>query len=424
MKHVLYIPSPKFSSFNIGPFTIRMYALCMLAAICAAIWVTTVRWKKWGGSFDQILDTAIVSVPAGIVGARLYHVLTTPERYFGSQGDFSAVFKIWEGGLGIWGAIIAGAIAAWAWCRHKHYPVLLLADAVAPALLIGQAVGRLGNWFNQELYGAPTTLPWGLKLNPSVKGVVGSSELCYDGRACPADTLFHPTFLYEMIWNLIGAAALIYFGKKFEQRLKSGAYFALYIMWYTLGRTWIEMLRIDYAHELFGIRINAWVSALVFVLGTVLFMELLHSGIDRATLVDKMKAVTELEIRQMEKLDARALKRASSHRARGSKSRHAKNEKSDAKEAFPEASSEFATADAANGGNRTDNINLSSKDEWAKSVLEEEEPVRPSQILRQSEQNNFAQGESAQPEFYAQQESRQDVQSESEQFNLSEESQN
>lgn len=230
MKHVLYIPSPKFSSFNIGPFTIRMYALCMLAAICAAIWVTTVRWKKWGGSFDQILDTAIVSVPAGIVGARLYHVLTTPERYFGSRGDFSAVFKIWEGGLGIWGAIIAGAIAAWAWCRHKHYPVLLLADAVAPALLIGQAVGRLGNWFNQELYGAPTTLPWGLKLNPSVKGVVGSSELCYDGRACPADTLFHPTFLYEMIWNLIGAAALIYFGKKFEQRLKSGAYFALYIM--------------------------------------------------------------------------------------------------------------------------------------------------------------------------------------------------
>ena len=162
--------------------------------IVLAVWITTTRWKKLGGNFDQVLDITLVSVPAGIIGARLYHIITTPERFFGPDGDWAEMFRIWNGGLGIWGGVLFGALAAWAWCRHKHYPMALLADAIAPGLLVAQAVGRLGNWFNQELYGAPTTLPWGLKLN--MEGTaIGHSEQCYDGATCPSGTLFHPTFL-------------------------------------------------------------------------------------------------------------------------------------------------------------------------------------------------------------------------------------
>jgi prolipoprotein diacylglyceryl transferase len=197
-----YIPSPTISQFSIGPATIHIYALCILMGIVLAVWITTTRWKKLGGNFDQVLDITLVSVPAGIIGARLYHIITTPERFFGPDGDWAEMFRIWNGGLGIWGGVLFGALAAWAWCRHKHYPMALLADAIAPGLLVAQAVGRLGNWFNQELYGAPTTLPWGLKLN--MEGTaIGHSEQCYDGATCPSGTLFHPTFLYEMIWNLI-----------------------------------------------------------------------------------------------------------------------------------------------------------------------------------------------------------------------------
>ena len=152
--------------------------------IVLAVWITTTRWKKLGGNFDQVLDITLVSVPAGIIGARLYHIITTPERFFGPDGDWAEMFRIWNGGLGIWGGVLFGALAAWAWCRHKHYPMALLADAIAPGLLVAQAVGRLGNWFNQELYGAPTTLPWGLKLN--MEGTaIGHSEQCYDGATCP-----------------------------------------------------------------------------------------------------------------------------------------------------------------------------------------------------------------------------------------------
>ena len=250
-----YIPSPTISQFSIGPVTIHIYALCILMGIVLAVWITTTRWKKLGGNFDQVLDITLVSVPAGIIGARLYHIITTPERFFGPDGDWAEMFRIWNGGLGIWGGVLFGALAAWAWCRHKHYPMALLADAIAPGLLVAQAVGRLGNWFNQELYGAPTTLPWGLKLN--MEGTaIGHSEQCYDGATCPSGTLFHPTFLYEMIWNLIGAAIIVYIGSKAMKKLKAGSLFAVYIMWYTLGRTWIESLRIDYAHEFLGVRIN------------------------------------------------------------------------------------------------------------------------------------------------------------------------
>ena len=291
-----YIPSPTISQFSIGPATIHIYALCILMGIVLAVWITTTRWKKVGGNFDQVLDITLVSVPAGIIGARLYHIITTPERFFGPDGDWAEMFRIWNGGLGIWGGVLFGALAAWAWCRHKHYPMALLADAIAPGLLVAQAVGRLGNWFNQELYGAPTTLPWGLKLN--MEGTaIGHSEQCYDGATCPSGTLFHPTFLYEMIWNLIGAAIIVYIGSKAMKKLKAGSLFAVYIMWYTLGRTWIESLRIDYAHEFLGVRINVWVSMAVFVLGAVSFIVLQQMGKDTDLLAEKLRTVTEIEQR-------------------------------------------------------------------------------------------------------------------------------
>lgn len=291
-----YIPSPTISQFSIGPVTIHIYALCILMGIVLAVWITTTRWKKLGGNFDQVLDITLVSVPAGIIGARLYHIITTPERFFGPDGDWAEMFRIWNGGLGIWGGVLFGALAAWAWCRHKHYPMALLADAIAPGLLVAQAVGRLGNWFNQELYGAPTTLPWGLKLN--MEGTaIGHSEQCYDGATCPSGTLFHPTFLYEMIWNLIGAAIIVYIGSKAMKKLKAGSLFAVYIMWYTLGRTWIESLRIDYAHEFLGVRINVWVSMAVFVLGAVSFIVVQQMGKDTDLLTEKLRTVTEIEQR-------------------------------------------------------------------------------------------------------------------------------
>lgn len=291
-----YIPSPTISQFSIGPVTIHIYALCILMGIVLAVWITTTRWKKLGGNFDQVLDITLVSVPAGIIGARLYHIITTPERFFGPDGDWAEMFRIWNGGLGIWGGVLFGALAAWVWCRHKHYPMALLADAIAPGLLVAQAVGRLGNWFNQELYGAPTTLPWGLKLN--MEGTaIGHSEQCYDGATCPSGTLFHPTFLYEMIWNLIGAAIIAYIGSKAMKKLKAGSLFAVYIMWYTLGRTWIESLRIDYAHEFLGVRINVWVSMAVFVLGAVSFIVVQQMGKDTDLLAEKLRTVTEIEQR-------------------------------------------------------------------------------------------------------------------------------
>lgn len=295
--NLAYIPSPTISQFHIGPFTIHFYALTMLLGIIVAVWMTSVRWKRYGGTFDQILDTALVAVPSGIIGARLYHIITTPERFFGPNGDWVEMFRIWNGGLGIWGAIALGALGAWAWCRHRHYPMALLADAIAPALLVAQAIGRLGNWFNQELYGAPTTLPWGLRLNTQ-GNALGNSEQCYDGASCPIGTLFHPTFLYEMIWNLIGAVLIIWIGRKASQRLKAGSLFALYVMWYTAGRTWIEMLRIDFSHEILGLRVNVWVSIGVFIAGVIAFIVIQRVGKSTALLAEKLRTVTELEASQ------------------------------------------------------------------------------------------------------------------------------
>ncbi|KAA8827367.1 prolipoprotein diacylglyceryl transferase [Bifidobacterium tissieri] len=291
------IPSPTFSEFHIGPLTIHMYAICILIGICLAVWILTTRWKRYGGTFDQVLDTTLVAVPSGLIGARLYHCITTPSAYFPPTGNLINIVKVWEGGMAIFGGILFGALGAFLWCRHKKYPFALLADALAPGLMVAQAVGRLGNWFNQELYGKPTTLPWGLALNDA--DAIGKTQVCYDGQPCPVGTLFHPTFLYEMIWNLVGAALIVAIGRRLMGTLKAGQQFAMYLMWYGLGRTWIEMLRINYSTIILGLRINVWTAILVFILGGVLFVLLWRKGSDTAALSRHLVEVTAEERERM-----------------------------------------------------------------------------------------------------------------------------
>ncbi|GAB3525100.1 prolipoprotein diacylglyceryl transferase [Arthrobacter monumenti] len=257
------IPSPDWSGFNIGPLTIHAYALCILAGIAAALWLTSVRWKRRGGPEDAIWDIAIWAVPFGIIGGRLYHVFSSPDAYFGEDGNLWLIPQIWLGGLGIWGAVVLGVVGAWIGCRRSGVKLTAFMDAAAPGLLLAQAIGRWGNWFNQELYGGPTTLPWGLEIdadNPDFPA------------GLPADTLFHPTFLYESLWNLAGVALLLVLDRRFKFRL--GRLFWLYAAYYTLGRVWIEAMRIDDAELIFGVRLNVWTSIIVFVVAVVVFIVL------------------------------------------------------------------------------------------------------------------------------------------------------
>ncbi|PJM73162.1 prolipoprotein diacylglyceryl transferase [Bifidobacterium primatium] len=294
---VASIPSPTFSEFHIGPLTIHMYAICILIGVCFAVWILSIRWRKVGGIFDQVLDTTLVAVPSGLVGARLYHCITTPEAYFPPSGELINIVKVWEGGMAIFGGISVGALGAFLWCRHRRYPFALLADALAPGLMVAQAIGRLGNWFNQELYGKPTTLPWGLALNDA--DAIGKTQVCYNGQLCPVGTLFHPTFLYEMLWNLVGAALLVVIGRRLAGRLKAGQQFAMYLMWYGIGRTWIEMLRINFSTEILGLRINVWTALIVFVLGVVLFLALGRRGHSIEELSKRLTAVTADELERI-----------------------------------------------------------------------------------------------------------------------------
>ena len=254
------IPSPPESVWYLGPVPLRAYALAILAGIAAAVWLTQRRWAARGGDPETVLEISYWAVPFGIVGGRIYHVLSSPDAYFGADGNPAKAFAIWEGGLGIWGAIALGAVGAYIGCRRQKVSFAVFADAVAPGLLVAQAIGRLGNWFNQELFGSPTDLPWGLRIDPT-------SPTFPDGL--PADTLFHPTFLYEMLWNLAAAAVLIWADRRF--RLGHGRVFWLYVVLYTAGRVWIEALRIDPAETVLGLRLNVWTSILVGCAALVAF---------------------------------------------------------------------------------------------------------------------------------------------------------
>lgn len=248
------IPSPPFSEFNVGPLTIHIYGITMALAMLIAMEVTERRYVARGGQPQLAYEVALWAIPFGIVGARLYHVFTSPDAYFGPNGSLVNIFKIWNGGLGIWGAVAAGALGAWICLRRHHLRVAPFADAIAPALLFAQAFGRLGNWFNQELFGGPTTLPWGLQID--------AAHL--PATAAPG-TLFHPTFLYELLWNVLMALVLIRIDR--TRRLAGGQLMWLYICVYTLGRGFIEALRIDEATLILGVRLNVWTSLIVFVVG-------------------------------------------------------------------------------------------------------------------------------------------------------------
>jgi len=255
------LPSPDQSVWYLGPFPVRAYALAIIAGILVAVWLTQRRWVERGGEADTVLEIVYWAVPFGIVGGRIYHVISSPDAYFGPGGEPIRALFIWEGGLGIWGAIALGAVGAFIGARRQGVSFVVFADAVAPGLLIAQAIGRLGNWFNQELFGGPTTLPWGLEIDPS------NPSFPVD---LPADTLFHPTFLYEMVWNLAAAALIIWLDRRF--RWGHGRVFWAYVLAYTTGRLWIEMLRIDPAHTIAGLRLNVWTSILVGLGALVAFV--------------------------------------------------------------------------------------------------------------------------------------------------------
>lgn len=259
---VASIPSPSISTIELGPLTIHYYALCILAGIMVCLWLTSRRWQAWGEDPERVWDIALWAIPMGIVGARAYHVLITdPGTYFGPGADPLGVVKIWEGGIGIMGAISVGGLGAWLACRRYGISLAKFADAVAPGIMLAQAMGRWGNWFNQELFGKPTTLPWGLEISATSPNFPSQY---------PVGTLFHPTFLYESLWNILGAILLLYLGKKGV--FQRGQTFWAYVMWYGFGRLMIEaFLRIDTAEMLWGMRIHVWTSGTVLLLGILMF---------------------------------------------------------------------------------------------------------------------------------------------------------
>jgi len=251
------IPSPHSSTIDVGPFAIHLYGVMLLLAIAACVALTGYRWVKWGGDWDLVFRVAVWGVAFGIVGARLYHDITSWSEVKAIDAWW-APFAVWKGGLGVWGGILFGVLAG-AWIVHRSgNSVRLFMDAVAPGLLLAQGIGRWGNWFNQELYGKPTDLPWGLQIDEAHRG----AYIQY--------TTFHPTFLYEFIWDIVGVIVLLLIDRYF--RIRRPGLFALYVSWYCFGRFFEELLRIDPAHEYLGLRLNAYVSIVVFVISTAFFI--------------------------------------------------------------------------------------------------------------------------------------------------------
>jgi prolipoprotein diacylglyceryl transferase len=250
MEILASIPSPGDSEIHLGPLPLRGYALCIIIGVFLAIWLGGRRWIERGGRPGTVADIAVWAVPSGLIGARIYHVVTDYQLYFDEGQDPVDALKIWDGGIGIWGAIAGGALGAWIACRRRGIALPPMADAVAPGIAFAQAIGRWGNWFNQELFGRPTSLPWAVEIDPDRPGTVAG------------EATYHPTFLYESLWCLGVGALVIWADRRF--RLGHGRAFALYVAAYTAGRFWIEALRVDEAHEFLGMRLNSWTSILVF----------------------------------------------------------------------------------------------------------------------------------------------------------------
>ena len=250
------IPSPSSGDIEVGPLELHAYGLMLLLGILGAVWLTGIRWTRRGGDWDLVLRVAMWGVAGGIVGARAYHVLTSwsevPDEWWGP-------FAVWRGGLGVWGGIAGGVLAGAVVVKRSGNSVFEFMNAVAPGLLLAQAIGRWGNYFNQELFGEPTNRPWGLEIDPARRPAeFANSET------------FHPTFLYEFGWNLLGVIFLLVVDRRF--RIKPPGLFALYVAWYTFGRTFEELIRIDPSHEYFGFRLNFWVSVALFVVAVAVFV--------------------------------------------------------------------------------------------------------------------------------------------------------
>jgi prolipoprotein diacylglyceryl transferase len=250
------IPSPAANGFHVGAFFVHAYGLAYIVAVLAAVAITTVRWEARGGSRELVQEVALWGFPAGLIGGRLYFLATSwdevPDHWWGP-------FAIWHGGLGIWGGIAAGTLAGLVVLRHRHADIPAFLDAAAPGLLVAQSIGRVGNWFNQELFGGPTSLPWGLEIDPAHRPA---------GYAQYAT--FHPTFLYEIVWNLLLAALLVRLGR--SGRIRAPGLFALYVAGYSGFRIFEELLRVDPAHHILGLRLNFFVACILCVAGLVWFV--------------------------------------------------------------------------------------------------------------------------------------------------------
>lgn len=272
MSPIAAIPSPTHSVWHLGPLPIRAYALCIVAGIFVAVWLTMRRWRERGGTDDDVWDVAGWAVVLGILGGRVYHVLSDPELYFGTGRHPVDALKIWDGGLGIWGAIALGWVGAWIGCRRKSLSLAAFADAAVPGVVLAQGIGRWGNWFNNELYGGATSVPWKLQIH-CMDLTAGHATTC-DGATSTVLGYFQPTFLYESLWDIGLGLLLIYLDRRL--RIGHGNVAALYVMGYTVGRVWIEALRTDHANHILGLRLNIWTSALVFLLGLAWFVT--HGG--------------------------------------------------------------------------------------------------------------------------------------------------
>ncbi|MGH2832721.1 MAG: prolipoprotein diacylglyceryl transferase [Solirubrobacteraceae bacterium] len=257
------IPSPPASGFHIGPLFIHAYGLCYVVALIAAVAISVHRWEAKGGERWLVYEVALWGFPAGIIGGRLYFLATSwnevPPHWWGA-------LAVWKGGLGIWGGIAAGTLAGLWVLRRRGASIPVFMDAAAPALLLAQAIGRVGNYFNQELFGRPTTLPWGLEISPAHRPL-GYARY----------TTFHPTFLYELIWNLLLAGALVWLGH--HRRIRAPGLFALYVAGYSFARIGEELLRVDPAHHIFGLRLNFYIATILCLAGIAWFLRIQHAKV-------------------------------------------------------------------------------------------------------------------------------------------------
>ena len=257
-----YLPSPSTGVVHLGPLPLRAYAFCILLGVLVAVVVGNRRFVARGGRSGTVADVATIAVPFGLLGARVYHVVTSPGAYL---HDPVRVFYVWQGGLGIPGGVLGGVLAGLVVCRRRGIAPGALADAIAPGVALAQGIGRFGNWFNQELYGRPTTLPWGLRIDPEHRPARYSDV-----------ATFHPTFLYESLWDVGVALVVLWADRRF--RFGHGRAFALYLALYAVGRSWIEALRVDPATTFLGLRLNDYVMAAVFLGAVGYLVARRHTG--------------------------------------------------------------------------------------------------------------------------------------------------